>query len=127
MLQEAEGWEAAPYQNAAIGYQGAIHSGKTICGTLFGGAAFLGLRAGNQPAMASGVQNEQRLAAIESVNTLFRGFLERFGDTDCKTLTGCDFSRQEEADRYMREEIYKDTCFRQFEYVLSECLPKKSE
>ncbi len=77
--------------------------------------------------MASGVQNEQRLAAIESVNALFRGFLERFGDTDCKALTGCDFSRQEEADRYMQEEIYKDTCFHQFEYVLSECLTEKNK
>jgi len=77
--------------------------------------------------MAPGVENTQRLAAIESVNKLFKGFIERFGDTDCKTLTGCDFSSQEEADRYMREEIYKDTCFHQFEYVLSECLSKKSE
>jgi len=77
--------------------------------------------------MAPGVQNPQRLEAIKSVNNLFNGFIERFGDTDCKTLTGCDFSNKEEAERYMREEIYKDTCFHQFEYVLSECISKKKE
>ncbi len=104
---------------------GAIESGKTICGFLFGGAIFLGYLAGVNTTAAPEVQDEKRTQAIESVRELFKGFMDRFGDTDCRALTGCDFSKKEEADRYIREEVYKDTCFHQFEYALSHCLSQK--
>ena len=68
------------------------------------------------------VQGERRSQAIEGVGGLFRGFIERFGDTNCQTLTGCDWSKKEDIDRYMKEETYKHTCFNYFEYVLAECL-----
>jgi hypothetical protein len=35
-LREDAGWDATPYQWATVGYSGAIDTGKTICGILFG-------------------------------------------------------------------------------------------
>ena len=53
---------------------------------------------------------------------LFQGFIEKFGDTNCRTLTGCDWTNKEDIDRYYKEEIYKDTCYHYLEYVLARCL-----
>lgn len=72
--------------------------------------------------MAPEVEDGQRIKAIETVNRLFRGFIGEFGFTDCRSLTNCDFSKKEEVDRYMQDEVYKHTCFKQFEYVLAYCL-----
>jgi hypothetical protein len=101
---------------------GAINTGRTICGILFGGSIFLGFHHGSDAAGAPEVNDEKRSRAIASVNGLFQGFIDRFSDTDCKTLTGCDFSKKEDVDRYIQEEVYKDKCFKYFEYVLARCL-----
>ena len=111
-----------PYQWPAAGYSGAIASGKTICGTLFGGTAFLGYLHGENASTAPAPEGQKRNQAIESVKELYQGFIERFGDTDCQTLTGCDWSKEEDIKRYREEEVYKETCFLYFEYVLSKCL-----
>ena len=42
VMREVEGWDQSPYQWATTGYTGAINTGKTICGALFGGAIVLG-------------------------------------------------------------------------------------
>ncbi|MBW2051775.1 MAG: C_GCAxxG_C_C family protein [Deltaproteobacteria bacterium] len=121
VLRAEFNWEPFPFQWAATGYQGAIHTGKTICGTLFGGAVILGYKHGNDSAEAPAVEDEKRTRAIDSVKNLFQGFIERFGDTDCQRLTGCDFSKEGEQERYRGEEIYMD-CFQYFKYVLRHCL-----
>ena len=36
------------------------------------------------------VKDKRRIGAMESVKSLFNGFMERFGGTDCQTNTGCD-------------------------------------
>jgi hypothetical protein len=115
-----------PYQWATAGYYGAISSGKTICGILFGGTVFLGYLLGRKEVDKPAIENTNRIQAISAVNTLFKGFIERFGTSDCQTLTNCDFSKQEEVDRFMREEVYKDICFVQFEYILSYCMAQQS-
>ena len=53
---------------------------------------------------------------------MFTGFIERFGHSDCRTLTGCDWSVQADIERYMAEEIYKDKCFVYFKHVLEYCM-----
>lgn len=105
---------------------GAINSGKTICGVLFGGSIYLGFLNGNGATDSPKLKDGNRLNAIRSVNDLFNGFIERFGETDCARLTGCDWSKQEDIQRYFREEIYNDTCFRQFEYVVGKCISAKA-
>lgn len=68
------------------------------------------------------MEDEKRTKAIETVNTLFTGFIKEFGTTDCRSLTNCDFSKKEEVDKYIRNEVYKHVCFKQFEYVLAYCV-----
>ena len=126
VLRESKGWDSIPYQWATAGYSGAINSGKTICGILFGSTVFLGYLFGQNETSAPDIETPKRTKAIGSVNTLFKGFIERFGDSDCQTLTKCNFSKKEEIDRYIREEVYKETCFPQFEYVLSYCMSQKA-
>jgi hypothetical protein len=104
---------------------GAIMSGRTICGALFGGAVYLGYLKGINTADAPKLKDARRTKAIQSVGGLYNGFIERFRETDCQTLTGCDWSRKEDVKRYFKDEIYKDTCFRQFEYVIEKCISEK--
>ena len=125
-MREDTGWDAAPYQWATAGYMGAINSGKTICGVLFGGSIYIGFLNGANSTGAPKIKDERRLNAIKSVNELFNGFTHRFGETDCTTLTGCDWSKKEDIKRYFKDEIYKNTCFRQFEYVVEKCIAEKS-
>jgi hypothetical protein len=101
-----------PYQWATAGYMGAIESGKTICGILFGGAVYLGYLSGVDAAGAPEVKDPKRKQAIASVRDLFQGFIDKFGNLDCTTLTGCDWSKKEDINRYLKEEIY-------IRYVLS--------
>ena len=103
----------------------AINSGKTICGVLFGGSIYLGFLYGTGSTEAPKLKDERRLKAIQSVSELFNDFIKRFGETDCRALTGCDWSRKEDIKRYFKDEIYKDTCFRQFEFVIEKCINDK--
>ena len=124
VLREAKGWDTIPFQWATAGYSGAINSGKTICGLLFGSTVFLGYLYGETEKNIPGINDENRTKAIESINQLFNGFIERFGHTDCQTLTHCDFSKKEEVEKYIANEVYKDTCFQQLDYVLNHCLAR---
>ena len=126
MLREDAGWDAIPYQWATAGYMGAINSGKTICGILFGGSIYLGFLNGTDSSDAPEPKDKRRLNAIKSVNELFNSFINQFGETDCTTLTGCDWSKKDDIERYFKDEVYKDTCFRQFEYVVEKCVAEKN-
>jgi len=122
VLREIMDWDAIPYQWATAGYMGAIDSGKTICGFLFGGSVFIGYLSGAKATEAPTLKDDCRARAIATVKGLFQGFIERFGTTDCGLLTGCDFSQKTDIRRYFKEKIYENTCFRQFDYVLRHCL-----
>ena len=125
-MREDIGWDATPYQWATAGYMGAINSGRTICGVLFGGSIYIGFLNGIDSTDAPKLKDKRRMNAIKSVNELFNGFTNQFGKTDCTTLTGCDWSKPEDIKRYFKDEVYKDTCFRQFEYVIEKCIAEKS-
>ena len=103
---------------------GAIESGKTICGVLFGATVFLGYLHGVGARSGPAVDDAGRQAAIASVNSLFNTFIEKFGDTDCQRLTGCDWSKKADRTRYFKEEVYRETCYHYFKYVLEGCLAR---
>jgi hypothetical protein len=124
-MRGVAGLDPAPCQWAAAGYEGAITSGRTICGTLFGGTVFLGYLHGKDASRAPGIEDGARRAAIDSVNGLFQGFVERFNDTDCQRLTGCNWGVREGQERYWRGEVWKHNCSRFFEYVLEYCTQRK--
>ena len=73
-MREDTGWDATPYQWATAGYAGAINSGKTICGILFGASIYLGFLNGMDATDAPELMDKRRLKAIESVDKLFNGF-----------------------------------------------------
>ena len=124
VLREVKNWDPIPYQWATVGYGGAIDTGKTICGILFGGTVYLGYLSGINASGVPEVKDKNRKAAIESVRHLYQGFIEKFGDSDCKALTGCDWSKKEDVKRYFKEKVYKNICYPQFEYVLAELMEK---
>ena len=101
-------------------------SGKTTCGILFGAMIYFGYLNGTNASDVPGTKDRRRKRAIESVEDLFNGFAKRFGHTDCRTLTGCDWTRKKDIKRFFKEEVYKDTCFQQFEYVVEKCIGKNS-
>ena len=103
-MREDAGWDAIPYQWATAGYMGAINSGQTTCGILFGASIYLGFLNGIDSTDAPKLKDEKRLNAIKSVNELFNGFINQFGKTDCTTLTGCDWSKKEDIERYFKNE-----------------------
>jgi hypothetical protein len=125
-LREEAGWDATPYQWATAGYMGAINSGKTICGILFGGSIYIGFLNGIDSTDAPKLKDKRRLNAIKSVNELFNGFINRFAETDCNALTGCDWSKKDDISRYFKDKVYQDTCYRQFEYVIEKCFNEKA-
>jgi len=90
-LLRAADLDTAPVGWAAAGYRGAICSGRTICGALYGATVFLGVLWG---ACADGGDAAPdapgRPAAVDDVSALFAGFLDAFGATECATLTGVD-------------------------------------
>ena len=61
VLRENTGWDATPYQWATAGYMGAINSGKTICGVLFGGSIYLGFLNGKDSTNAPELKDEGRI------------------------------------------------------------------
>jgi hypothetical protein len=100
------------------GYEGAIASGNTTCGFLIGAVAFIGFYHGRDADDMPVIDNEKRRQAIRSVKNLFLGFVDRFGQTDCQILTGCDWRKKEDARRYYHEKIYLRVCMPQMEYVM---------
>ncbi len=96
-------------------------SGSTTCGTLVGGTVFLGYFHGTDATQAPEVKGERRSQAIRSVGELYHGFIEQFGDTDCQTLTGCDWSTEEGRAKYGEESIFQSRCVNYLRHVLEQC------
>jgi len=103
---------------ATSGYQGAISSGQTTCGLLIGATVAIGLRHGHGKTCIPFEDEEGRGKAVEEVNSLYKDFLTKFNDTNCQTLTTIDFSKPEDQARYMEKEIFKDTCFKFFQFLM---------
>jgi hypothetical protein len=116
-----------PYQWAAAGEMGAIRTGKTICGTLFGGTVALGALYGRGAPHAPASQDPRRRQAQDAVQGLYREFIARFGHTECRTLTGCDWTKEEDIARYRQQGVFEDKCCKYLECVLSVCLQRIRE
>ena len=122
VLSKARGWDPTLHAWVPAGYAGAIQSGKTTCGLLFGATIYLGLLHGGGEMGPPVAGSDARSQAIAAVHDLYRGFIVRFGDTDCQTLTGCNWGVADDVRRYYKEEVFSTVCLRQWEYVLEKCL-----
>ena len=104
---------------ATAGYSGAISSGDTTCGLLIGSSIAIGLRSGKEKTCLPLEDKESRNKAIAEVNALYKDFLEKFGTAQCKELIHCDFSKPDEATRYLKEKIYEKRCFTFYHFVMN--------
>lgn len=104
---------------ATSGYLGAIISGQTTCGLLIGSVVAIGLKAGQEKECLPLEDLNARDRAVVEVAELYEDFQKEFGSTECRVLTGCDFSKTEDQKRYYEKEVYKSTCYKFFEYVMN--------
>ncbi len=118
-LQEIWDLDQKDYSWATAGYLGAIESGQTTCGLLIGSSIAIGLKSGQGKNCIPMEDKKERIIAVKAVNELYRDFLKEFQTSECRTLTGCDFSKTEDATRYIEEEVYKDKCFALFNFVMN--------
>ena len=118
-LQEIWGLSQEEFSWATAGYQGAISSGQTTCGLLIGSSVAIGLRFGRGKKCIPKEDEKQRNKAIKAVNELYKDFISQYKNTECITLIGCDLSKPEDQARYFEKEIYKDTCFEFYNFVMN--------
>jgi hypothetical protein len=115
------------YSWASAGYMGAILSGQTTCGLLIGSSIAIGLRCGQGKEGIPEKHEGERNKAIHAVGELYGGFLKEFGNTDCKTLSHCDFSNPEDLSRYIQNKGWKNTCDVFLKYVMNKCIEMAEE
>ncbi len=118
-LQEI--WNLSPkhYSWATSGYLGALNSGDATCGLLIGSSVAIGLRIGQQKTCMPLEDEKERNKAVIAVHQLYEDFIDQFKTTQCNKLTECDFSKSEDADKYLNEKIYKVKCFKFFNFVMN--------
>ncbi|MBU2550326.1 MAG: C-GCAxxG-C-C family protein [Proteobacteria bacterium] len=120
-LQELWGLPVEEASWATGGYSGAISSGRTTCGLLIGSGAAIGLRCGREATGRPEDEEDRRTAAVKGVGRLYRAFLQEFGDTDCRTLTDCDFSSADEVGQYMANKTWEKKCDVFLRFVFDAC------
>ena len=118
-LQEIWEFPRIDYSWAAAGYQGAISSGDTTCGLLIGTAIAIGLRQGMGKECIPFEDKDERDNAIAEVGAFYRDFLAEFGNTQCRNLISLNMSVPEERKQYIEGQVYKDTCFKFFKFVMN--------
>jgi len=100
---------------------GALATGRTTCGLLIGSSVAIGLRCGVGKRRIPEEHAPDRERAIAGVASLYRDFLKEFGSTDCRALSGCDYSNPEDIERRMLNEDWKQTCDVFLRFVMIRC------
>ena len=98
---------------------GAIETGQTTCGLLIGSSVAIGLKCRNGRRGIPEEHPEDRDRAIAGVERLYRSFLEEFGSTDCRVLSGCDYSNPADIEHRRQNEDWKTTCDVFLEFVMT--------
>ena len=101
---------------------GAISSGQTTCGLLIGSSMAIGLLCGQGKEGIPEEHESERNKAIYAVGKLYKDFIKEFGSTDCRTLINCDFSNQEDLNRYIQNKVWKNTCDVFLKFVMNKCM-----
>ena len=107
---------------ATAGYLGAIGSSCTTCGLLIGSSIAIGLRCGQGVNEIPEKNDEARNKAIQGVTELYNGFLDKFGNTDCKTLNKIDFRKGEEVSDWIIRRGWKETCDVFLNFAVRKCV-----
>lgn len=87
----------------ATGFGGGIARNGGICGALSGGVMALGLALGRDDA------KESRDPCYPAADRFYSEFVERFGHSSCRELTGLDMKNETDRKRYM-DVIHQERC-----------------
>lgn len=96
---EALGRKSELIPRIATGFAGGVCRTQSFCGALAGGVLVLGVAYGRNRAQ------DDRSLLMAKVQSLVKGFRERFGSDNCFALTGVDFNQEGMMDVY-RERIH---------------------
>ena len=103
---------------AAAGFGGGIGRCQSVCGALVAGVMLLGLYEGRAQRPAK----ELAAAVRPMARQLYQSFAQRFGHTDCRNLTGYDFSTPEGYQAFVDSGARQTKCANYITYVISELL-----
>ncbi|MDO9390919.1 MAG: C-GCAxxG-C-C family protein [bacterium] len=87
----------------ATGFGGGIARNGGLCGALSGGLMALGLALGRD------VAQESRDPCYPAADQFYNEFVERFGHSTCRELTGLDMKNEPDRKRYM-DVIHQERC-----------------
>ncbi|MBA4367456.1 MAG: hypothetical protein C0403_07435 [Desulfobacterium sp.] len=112
---------------ATAGFFGALCSGKSNCGLLVGTSVAIGLKCGQGLVGNPEENGPYRDKAIRAVDKLCKDFINEFGHADCKTVSGCDWSKPADVNRYVTEKIYKKICDPALSFVIDKCIAMEDD
>jgi hypothetical protein len=102
---------------ATAGYQGAIQTGNTTCGLLIGSSVAIGLKVGHGQETVPEENDKARKKAVQELNKLYNAFWKEFGCTECKKMSGNDFSDPESTLQYIQAKGWKTTCDKGLKFI----------
>ncbi len=104
-------WEDVRW--AALPLGGGVGRSQALCGAISGGAMAIGMRLGQRGVERAELEDESRERTMEMV----RRFRERFGQVDCRELTGHDFNDPEEYRKWRESGLREETCVKYVSFV----------
>ncbi len=102
----------------ATGFGGGIARCQAVCGAISGGIIAIGLsRAG---------QDRDRVVGdiLRDARHLYRSFEEAFQHTDCRRLTGFDFSAPGGYEAFRQSTVRQERCHRYVRFVVKHLWPE---
>src|SRR3990172_6835485 len=112
-MQEATGQDPELLLMAA-GFGGGIGRCQAVCGAISGGVIALAVK--NRLEYKD--TQEARTATSRAARELYRGFEQTFGRTDCRSLTGHDFSTPEGYQRFTESGVKQERCYNYVTFVV---------
>jgi len=111
-MQQAHPVMSAIVPWVATGFGGGIARCQAVCGAISGGVIAIGLS-------RAGQSREQVLGDIlRDARHLYRSFEEAFQHTDCRHLTGFDFSAPGGYEAFRQSNVRQERCHRYVRFVM---------
>ncbi len=110
---------------ASTGFMGGISGCQVAsCGAISSAVVALGFINGKN-ATDKQSSKQARANIRQAAEKLYRGFQEKFGNTECLGLTGMDFSVEGQFQKFVEEGGFQEKCDKFVEYVVRELCQHK--
>ncbi|MCC7571517.1 C-GCAxxG-C-C family protein [Candidatus Micrarchaeota archaeon] len=97
------GMDEKSFSRIATGFGGGLSGTKSVCGAFTGAVMVLGAKFGRTDL------TDGRALITGKVQELSRAFIDKFGSTNCYSLTGLDFTSPEDMNRY-KNKVHREIC-----------------